>query len=52
MKETYVIAPIGFVKSSRKEAYDDNWNTERFEIELAKEFDESSLEGLERLLGF
>lgn len=47
MVETFVIAPIGYVKSSRQEVFDDDWNKEKFAIKLVPEFDDSALKGLD-----
>lgn len=47
MVETFKINPIGYVKSSRQEVFDDNWNKEQFAIELLPEFDDTALKGLD-----
>lgn len=40
------LRPIGYVRSSRKQAIDDNWESETFEIELSEVFTADALEGL------
>ncbi|MBT8334039.1 MAG: SAM-dependent methyltransferase [Deltaproteobacteria bacterium] len=47
MAETFLITPIGYVKSSRQEVFDDDWHKEQFAIELAPEFNNSALKGLD-----
>lgn len=41
-----LISPVGTVVSSRSQAEDDNWDSERFSIVLDDRFDEDSLAGL------
>jgi tRNA (adenine37-N6)-methyltransferase len=43
----FLIKPIGFVKSSRTEPIDDNWDSVSSYIELTSEFTKESLQGLE-----
>jgi len=47
MKKTYVVEPIGVVRSSRNEVKDDHWGSETCAVELLPPFDERSLLGLD-----
>jgi tRNA-Thr(GGU) m(6)t(6)A37 methyltransferase TsaA len=40
------VKPIGCVRSSRKQAIDDNWGRETFEIELSEDYTAEASEGL------
>ncbi|MBM7588125.1 tRNA-Thr(GGU) m(6)t(6)A37 methyltransferase TsaA [Bacillus pakistanensis] len=42
----FTIKPIAFVRNIRKEIEDDHWGTVVSEIELSKEFNEASLQGI------
>ena len=44
---TIVLAPIGTVRSSRRERTDDDWDREEARIELAERFPEEALDGIE-----
>ncbi len=43
----FTVHPIGWVRSSRQESYDDNWDTETCSIELEASFSAEALAGLE-----
>ena len=45
--EKFTIGPIGYVRSSRIDEVDDNWDQETSYIELDSSFEESALAGLE-----
>ncbi len=42
-----VVRPVGFVRSTRQEARDDDWDAERASIQLTAEFGEAALRGLD-----
>ena len=47
MDGSFTITPVGFVRSTRALAEDDEWDGERASIELAAPFDERALRGLD-----
>ena len=47
MDRSFTITPVGFVRSTRALAEDDEWDGERASIELAAPFDERALRGLD-----
>lgn len=47
MDESYVLEPIGVVRSSRAEPVDDGWDAETHVIELCDPFDGAALQGLD-----
>jgi tRNA (adenine37-N6)-methyltransferase len=47
MQNSWIVRPIGSVKSPRKEPVDDNWGEIESTIELNSSLDSSSLDGIE-----
>jgi tRNA (adenine37-N6)-methyltransferase len=47
MEQAFEFRPIGFVRSSRTQIFDDGWDEERSSIELVAPFDQRSLRGLD-----
>ena len=47
MPKSYVIRPIGVVRSTRKKVADDNWEREKVKVEIDSKISPDTLEGIE-----